>query len=42
MPVRRETVSVTDLGLILVVTCVSAQSAMIRLLIYVRRLIAVG
>ena len=32
MPVRRETVSVTDLGLTLVVICVSVQSAMVGLL----------
>ena len=32
MPVRRETVSVTDLGLTLVVICVSVQSAMAGLL----------
>jgi len=32
MPVRRETVWVTDLGLTLVVICVSIQSAMVGLL----------
>src|SRR6516162_6947087 len=42
MPVRCETVSVTDLGLTLVVICVSIQSAMAIFLSLARRIAAVG